>query len=245
MASIQAVLLDLDDTLCDSEGLTPLRLRAVHEALMDSVDPALLSGVMQEALNWDSVGVPGRFLNRMSRMAERLDLDDEATQFMRSVYNKVLMDNLSLYRGVKETLSWLGARFKLGLITNGPTDLQRGKIDVLELEDYFGCIAIGGEVGAHKPDPRIFQHCLDGLHVEASQCIFVGDRTEADVVGARNMGIVAIRIRKSYPFPMDDEPAPDYFLDSVNELPSLMIREGWTTPENGGRPPSLREKGLE
>jgi len=233
MASIRAVLLDLDDTLCDSEGLTPIRLQAVHEALADSVDPTLLSEVMREALNWDSVGVPGRFRNRMSRMAERLDLDDEATQFMRSVYNKVLMDNLTLYDGVDETLSWLGARFKLGLVTNGPTDLQRGKIDVLGLENRFGCIAIGGEVGAHKPDPKIFQHCLDELNVEAAECIYIGDRTEADVVGARNMGIVAIRIRKSYPFPMDDEPAPDYFLDSVNELPDLMVKEGWATQDNG------------
>ena len=221
MASIRAVLLDLDDTLCDSEGLTPIRLQAVHEALADSVDPTLLSEVMREALNWDSVGVPGRFRNRMSRMAERLDLDDEATQFMRSVYNKVLMDNLTLYDGVDETLSWLGAR------------LQHGKIDVLGLENRFGCIAIGGEVGAHKPDPKIFQHCLDELNVEAAECIYIGDRTEADVVGARNMGIVAIRIRKSYPFPMDDEPAPDYFLDSVNELPDLMVKEGWATQDNG------------
>ena len=167
MATIRAVLLDLDDTLCDSEGLTPLRLQAVHEALAGSVEPTLLSEVMREALNWDSVGVPGRFLNRMSRMAERLGLDDETTQFMRGVYNTVLMDNLRLYDGVEETLSWLGARFKLGLITNGPTDLQRGKINVLALEDRFGCISIGGEVGAHKPDPRIFEHCLTGLEVEA------------------------------------------------------------------------------
>ena len=227
MASIRAVLLDLDDTLCDSEGLTPMRLRAVHEAMADSVEPALLTQVLEEALTWDSVGVEGRFLNRMSRIAERLELDEEATQYMRSVYNKSLMENLALYEGVEETLDWLGARFKLGLITNGPTDLQRGKIDVLEIEHRFGCISIGGEVGAHKPDPKIFQHCMDALGVSPGECIYIGDRTEADVVGARNMGIVAIRIRKSYPFPMDDEPAPDHFLDSVNELPALMTAQGW------------------
>ena len=31
------------------------------------------------------------------------------------------MDNLRLYDGVEDTLNWLRARFKLGLITNGPT----------------------------------------------------------------------------------------------------------------------------
>ena len=72
MTPIRAVLLDLDDTLCDSEGLTPIRLQAVREALADSVEPTLLARVMEEALTWDSVGVPGRFLNRMSRIAEQL-----------------------------------------------------------------------------------------------------------------------------------------------------------------------------
>ncbi len=227
MASIRAVLLDMDDTLCDSEGLTPIRLQAVQEALADSVEPALLARVMEEALSWDSVGVPGRFLNRMSRIAEQLELDEEGTQFMRSVYNGILMDNLRLYDGVEDTLRWLRDRFSLGLVTNGPSDLQRGKIDVLEIGPYFKSIAIGGEVGAYKPEPKIFEQCMTELDVTADECIYVGDRTEADVVGARNMGIVAIRIRKSYPFPMDDEPAPDYFLDSVNELPALMVREGW------------------
>ena len=244
MSSIRAVLLDMDDTLCDSEGLTPMRLDAVHEALSDSVDSSLLTRVMTEALNWDSVGVEGRFLNRMSRIADQLGLDEDSTQFMRGVYNGVLMENLRLYDGVVSTLNWLRKRYKLGLITNGPSDLQRGKIDVLELEQYFDCISIGGEVGAYKPDPKIFEHCMTALNVTGSECIFVGDRTESDVVGARTMGMVAIRIRKSYPFPMDEEPAPDYFLDSINELPGLMMQEGWAPPPDDDATSDMKGESL-
>ena len=43
MTPIRAVLMDMDDTLCDSEGLTPIRLKAVHEALADSAEPTLLA----------------------------------------------------------------------------------------------------------------------------------------------------------------------------------------------------------
>ena len=237
MTPVRAVLLDMDDTLCDSEGLTAIRLQAVRKALAESIEPELLARVMEEALTWDSVGVEGRFLNRMSRIAGQLNLDEDGTQFMRSVYNGVLMDNLRLYDGVEDTLRWLRARFKLGLITNGPSDLQRGKIDVLELERHFDCIAIGGEIGAYKPDPKIFEHCMTALSVTADQSIYIGDRTEADVVGAQNLGIIAIRIRKSYPFPMDDEPAPDHFLDSVNELPALMIEQGWAASQDSNKSP--------
>ena len=115
---------------------------------------------------------------------------------------------------------------------------------MLELESYFGCIAIGGEVGAHKPDPQIFEHCMTALGVTPDECIYIGDRTEADVVGAQNSGIIAIRIRKSYPFPMDDEPAPDHFLDSVNELPALMIQQGWASSQDSNKSPLPLGEGL-
>ncbi len=232
MARIRAVLLDMDDTLCDSEGLTPIRLQAVHEALAGSIEPTFLNRVMHDALSWDSVGVPGRFTNRLERIAKQLNLDDDSAQFMRGVYNGVLMQNLRLYDGVEDTLRWLRARFRLGLVTNGPSELQRGKIGLLQIGPYFDCIAIGGEVGAYKPEREIFEHCLSGLGVGADESVYVGDRTEADVIGARNMGIVAIRIRKSYPFPVDDEPAPDHYLDSINELPALMLEQGWISAED-------------
>ena len=244
MTRIRAVLLDMDDTLCDSEGLTAIRLEAVQQSLSDSVEPTLLKNVMQEALSWDSVGVPGKYQNRIARMAEQLELDEEATNRMRAVYNTVLMDKLRLYDGVEDMLVWLRDRVSLGLITNGPSELQRGKIDLLGIEPYFRSIAVGGEVGAYKPDPKIFDHCLNELGVSADEALYVGDRTEADVVGARDMGIIAIRIHKSYPFPMADDPAPDFFLDHVTELPALMIDQGWLSPESGAATTGIaRERG--
>ena len=78
---------------------------------------------------------------------------------------------------------------------------------------------------------------MTALGVTPDECIYIGDRTEADVVGAQNLGIIAIRIRKSYPFPMDDEPAPDHFLDSVNELPALMIEQGWASSQDSNKSP--------
>ena len=232
MTRIRAVLLDMDDTLCDSEGLTAIRLEAVQHSLVGEVESTLLSRVMEQALSWDSVGVPGKYVNRLARMSEQLGLDEDATIRMRAVYNTVLMDKLRLYDGVEDTLKWLRDRVKLGLITNGPSELQRGKIDLLGIEPYFQSIAVGGEVDAHKPDRKIFEHCLSELDVSADEAICVGDRTEADIVGARDMGIIAIRIRRAYPFPMADDPAPDFFLDQLTELPALMIAQGWISPES-------------
>jgi FMN phosphatase YigB (HAD superfamily) len=47
------------------------------------------------------------------------------------------------------------------------------------------------EIGAVKPDPRIYQHALSALNVEANKTLFVGDTAEADVHGPKRIGLHA------------------------------------------------------
>jgi HAD superfamily hydrolase (TIGR01549 family) len=47
------------------------------------------------------------------------------------------------------------------------------------------------EVGAVKPDPRIYEHALSALGVEAGRTLFVGDTPEADVHGPQRVGMHA------------------------------------------------------
>ncbi|MBT5055016.1 MAG: HAD hydrolase-like protein, partial [Gemmatimonadetes bacterium] len=41
----------------------------------------------------------------------------------------------------------------LAVITNGPSDLQRFKIEVLGIESWFDAIVVSGEVGQAKQTP--------------------------------------------------------------------------------------------
>ncbi|MES0875356.1 HAD family hydrolase [Sinimarinibacterium thermocellulolyticum] len=47
------------------------------------------------------------------------------------------------------------------------------------------------EVGAVKPDPRIYEHALSTLGVDAGRTLFVGDTPEADVRGPERIGMRA------------------------------------------------------
>jgi putative hydrolase of the HAD superfamily len=78
------------------------------------------------------------------------------------------------------------------LITNGPSAIQRAKIERFELANYFDALIVSGEVGVAKPDPAIFALALARLGVEAREALFVGDSPEYDMRGAEAAGIAFV-----------------------------------------------------
>ncbi|MDA1096438.1 MAG: HAD family hydrolase [Chloroflexi bacterium] len=240
VGGLRAVFLDMDDTICDTEGLTPLRLASVRAALAGVVDAELLRRVTREAVEWDPIGqqTDGGPPNRLERMTRALALSDEQARRMRVVYNDALFAHLKLEEGVEDILAWLRERVLLGLITNGPGELQRRKIATLGIEGSFDSITISGEVGQHKPDPSLFVTALETVGVRAKESLYLGDRPIIDIGGAQRAGMTAILIRKRYPFPLPTEPQADFTIDRIHELPGLILRERWLS--DPPRKPPLR-----
>jgi HAD superfamily hydrolase (TIGR01549 family) len=225
---LRAVFLDMDDTLCDTEGLTPRRLAAVHELLDGEIDSELLGRVISEAAGWDPLGDAqnGR-VNRLQRMKEALKLDDDQFARLRARYNEVLYDNLRLIDGVSETLVWLRDRVKLGLITNGPSELQRTKIARLGIGDSFDSITISGEVGFHKPEPELFHAALKSLDTEPNAALYAGDRPEFDIKGSQKVGVTSVLIQKEYDYPLPASPVAEFEIEDVTHISRLIIENGW------------------
>jgi HAD superfamily hydrolase (TIGR01549 family) len=85
---------------------------------------------------------------------------------------------------------------KLGLITDGyKSDLEKilPKTGLLKFLDICVC---GDTVGKRKPNPQVFRFALNKLDIQASEAIFVGDRIETDYIGAREVGMRPILIRR-------------------------------------------------
>ncbi|MFX1500907.1 MAG: HAD family hydrolase [Promethearchaeota archaeon] len=64
-----------------------------------------------------------------------------------------------------------------------------------KLTEYFEFIAISGEIGFEKPDPRIFHITLKNIGLKPDEVIFIGDSNE-DVNGAISAGIKPILIQQ-------------------------------------------------
>jgi HAD superfamily hydrolase (TIGR01549 family) len=126
-----------------------------------------------------------------------------------------------------ETLEWLLERgFRVGAITNrahgGESFLA--ELQYHDLLRYFEVVSSSDQVGWRKPHRRIFQHALGALGVAPAESALVGDRPEADVRGARAMGMTAILMRGVSPpdrVPQAPDEEPDYTIDSLSELRQL------------------------
>jgi putative hydrolase of the HAD superfamily len=67
-------------------------------------------------------------------------------------------------------------------------------LQTLELARHFEVMSISARVGYQKPHAAIFEHALDLLDTRPEQAIHVGDDPEADVLGARQVGIEPVLI---------------------------------------------------
>ena len=63
-------------------------------------------------------------------------------------------------------------------------------------DEMFDVVVISGEVGMRKPEPRIFEHTLGLIGLEAAECVFVDD-IRHNVDAAVAVGMVA-ELHRSY-----------------------------------------------
>ncbi len=82
-------------------------------------------------------------------------------------------------------LEELRGSYRLGLITNGVSDLQREKVQGANLAHYFDSITVSGEVGAGKPDPVMFTQALDSLAARPETALMVGNSLRRDIAAAQ------------------------------------------------------------
>jgi putative hydrolase of the HAD superfamily len=109
-----------------------------------------------------------------------------------------------LLPGAADLLRRAAAKGPVGLVTNGPSDIQRLKIRQTGLASLLSAVVISGEVGAGKPDPLVFQRALDQLDANPAEAVMVGDSWERDIQGALGAGMNAVWISHRKPAPEAD-----------------------------------------
>lgn len=84
-----------------------------------------------------------------------------------------------------------GRGLRLGLVSNtaSPLWLLAPILERQGITERVDTIVLSSEVGKRKPHPAIFERALDELGVGASEALFVGDRLDADILGASRVGM--------------------------------------------------------
>jgi putative hydrolase of the HAD superfamily len=120
------------------------------------------------------------------------------------------------------TLGPARSRVKIGMITNGASDIQRAKIEGSGLAEYFDTILVSGEEGFGKPKPEIFRLAIDRLGVDEASTVMIGDSLARDITGASNVGIKSVWVNRMGIKGTDRFPAPDAEMCDLAGLPELL-----------------------
>jgi putative hydrolase of the HAD superfamily len=128
----------------------------------------------------------------------------------------------TLFPDVETTLTELRVDRRLTIVTNGPPDLQREKIETTELAQYFEAVIVSGEVGIGKPDPRIFALALEKVAVPPDQATMVGDSLSRDIEGAQAAGLKAVWLNRAGNDRKDDSVTPDAEITSLDQLAHVL-----------------------
>ncbi|WP_371822902.1 HAD family hydrolase [Cohnella sp. LGH] len=139
-----------------------------------------------------------------------------------SFYGAEYVGNAIPMNRAREVVLELKKRYKTGLITNGKTAIQYGKIDRLGIRDDFDLILVSEEAGIKKPDPRIFELALERLRLQPEECVYVGDHPVNDMEGASQIGIGGIWMKVNQPWREELSARPLHTIRQLEELLTLL-----------------------
>ena len=248
----RAVLFDLFDTLVrfDRDLLPELTVKGkvirstagkLHETFQ-SYAPDVELHAFVEALQWSwqeaekirndahrEVAAPERIEFLLRRLGlDGSGLDPAAVPALLDAHRRELSRAIVFPAHHGPLLRALRERYRLAVVSN--FDYTPTALGVLEREGIahlFDIILISDEVGWRKPKAVIFETALERLGIAPGEALFVGDRIDIDVAGARAAGLGSAWINPdAVPLPEGASP-PDFEVRDLAELgPILGIAEG-------------------
>jgi HAD superfamily hydrolase (TIGR01549 family) len=156
-------------------------------------------------------------LEGWSRTLRLCGCNDESTaQLARRTHHQFELEVYRLFSEVRDLIGSLrNDRVRMALITNGASDTQRDKLRVLEMEHWFDCVVVSGELGVAKPDARIFREALGKLAIDGEDVWHVGDNLATDVGGARAAEIHSVWLNRNGTTRRIGDPEPDIEVHSL------------------------------
>ncbi|MBV6323192.1 YjjG family noncanonical pyrimidine nucleotidase [Duganella violaceipulchra] len=225
-------LFDLDDTLLDFKASEKLSfVRTMRElGLHDGVDGIFHQYQTINVELWrrfETGAVTKDFLKverfRQTFQANGIELDPELAS---SLYLESLPDTVVLIDGAKlicETLSAIG---EVGIITNGVESIQNRRIASSGLAEHISFVATSEACGHAKPDVRFFEYAAKmAASFAKDQAIIIGDRLDADILGANRYGIESCWFNPDG-LSNESEAIPDYEVVSLHDIISLLNTTG-------------------
>ena len=217
MSQIRAVLFDLDDTLIDHQHasraamvgvrerfpafqrLTLDELGAEHQRILDLLhhDVALGQRTVTDAR-----------IERYRRLFAYAGADPGHAGAAAELHRRVYQASRCRVPGALELLQTLRGQVRIAAVTNNTLAEQTEKLATFDLAAEVDALVTSEEVGAAKPDGRIFAAALERVDCTPDNAVMIGDSWKHDVLGATDAGIAAIWFNRNGAAHPDPNVAP-------------------------------------
>ena len=235
---IKNVLFDLDDTLFDFQKAERIALSKTLEDL--GIEPTEHVLERYHVLNqapWKRLELGELTLEQVKTTRYRLLFEELGMEISpedaTGRYENYLGMGHYYIEGAPRLLEELRGKYRLYLVSNGTSAVQRSRIKSAGIERCFEEIFISQEIGHKKPDREFFEYCFDHApEMKPEETVIVGDSLSSDILGGKNAGIATIWFapQGSHCDEAEDgcfagAPArPDYVIRRLSQLPELLER---------------------
>ena len=199
---IKAVIFDIDNTLYDYDKNHVYGMKALADYCESTFGKS--EKEMRKCYKEAQKVMLGRIRTDTAAIHSRL----LRTQIMLELWEKPLFPHaINMYHaywdtlirqaqpslGVKKFMQDLKRRnIRIGVGTDMTAYIQYKKLTSLGLAPYVDFIVTSEEAGVEKPDPHLFEICIEKAGVSADECAFIGDSLKKDVEGSAKCGLKGI-----------------------------------------------------
>ncbi len=183
---IRAVIFDLDNTLVE---FVEAQIRAC-EAVISRVG----EGSCEELIRYFLRGKHGfeSHENIADYLKDRGVYSEKLFQECCEVYERVKLDSLWVYEGVRDVLEKLKRKYRLAVVTDAENGHAMSRLEKAGLKDYFDVIVSADMTGKRKPDPVPIIFALEKLGAKPEEAVIVGDSLRRDIEAGKKLGMVTI-----------------------------------------------------
>lgn len=208
------LILDFDGTLADTkESILQSMKFVAHSFDIDNYDEKLIENL---------IGLP---LKTTFEKAFSIDekLMQEATLVYRKHYNEIVIDTISLFNGVKNTLLDF---HKQGInLTVASSKGKEALIKILKKQNVYDIFTfVGGEEDAKnkKPSPDIVNLIMNKYNYHPSECLVVGDTIFDIEMGQRaNVDTCGVTYGNNTREKLEKQ-KPNYIINSFRNLAEIV-----------------------
>jgi putative hydrolase of the HAD superfamily len=203
----QVLIFDADDTLWENnvrfERVIDDFLNWLAHPTLDKTELRLILDDIERA-NAVTLGYGGKvLLHNLRETFEHLNQRPTSDQERRELDElaAALADHqVDLVPGVSETLTELGSRHDLLLLTKGAPDEQQAKLDASNLGHHFRSVHIVPE-----KNPSTYRTLVEAHSLDVVTTWMIGNSPKSDILPARSVGMNAVFIPNAHTWVLEQD----------------------------------------